>query len=296
MLMTIRLWFDRLAGHEGVNFALTNRIPRRTLTRLMGRMSRIEHPWFVKPALWLWRQFGGLNLEEARKQRFASLHDCFVRELKPGARPIDTDPATLVAPCDAIVGACGQLDGVRLIQAKGHHYFLHELLDDPELAARYRDGCYATLRITACRYHRFHAPLDGHVPRIDYIAGDAFNVNPPAVARIAKLYCRNERAVVRFEVEGQAPPVLLVPVAAILVASIRFTFTDVRLHLKYAGPNRIDCDAALAKGDEMGWFEHGSTIIVIAPRGYTLAPGIASGLALRMGGALMRTPKSNPCH
>jgi phosphatidylserine decarboxylase len=176
---------------------------------------------------------------------------------------------------------------VRLIQAKGHHYFLHELLEDPELAVRYRDGCFATLRITADRYHRFHAPLDGHVDRIDYIAGDAYNVNPPAVARIAKLYCRNERAVVRFHAESERLPVLLVPVAAILVASIRFTFTDVRLHLKYAGPNRIDCDARLDKGAEMGWFEHGSTIIVIAPRGYALAEGIATGKNLRVGEALM---------
>ena len=116
------------------------------------------------------------------------------------------------------------------------------------------------------------------------------------LARIAKLYCKNERAVVRFQVEGQALPVLLVPVAAILVASIRFTFTDVRLHLKYAGPNRIECDATLKRGDEMGWFEHGSTIIVIAPRGYELAPGITAGNPIQMGNALMRAAKPRPCH
>ena len=152
--------------------ALTNRIPRRTLTRLMGRMSRIEHPWFVKPALWLWRQFGGLNLEEARKQRFAKPARLFRSRTQTG-RPPDRHRSGNARGTlrRAIVGARGQLDGVRLIQAKGHHYFLHELLDDPSWP---RDTAMAAMqrsRITACRYHRFHAPLDGHVPRIDHIAG-----------------------------------------------------------------------------------------------------------------------------
>src|SRR5688572_23239160 len=116
---------ERLVAHDGLNFALTNRIPRRLATRLMGRLSRVEHPLFVRLALHVWQRFGGsLDLHEARQAEFASIHDCFVRELKPGARPVDSRPDALVSPCDAIVGACGRIDGGELIQAKGQRYRL----------------------------------------------------------------------------------------------------------------------------------------------------------------------------
>jgi len=120
------------------------------------------------------------------------------------------------------------------------------------------------------------------------------NVNPPTLARVERLYCRNERAVVELDLERGGHALALVPVAAILVASIRFSFVDVRLHLRYRGPNAIACDASLRKGDEMGWFEHGSTIIVLAPRGFALAPGIESGRRIRMGTPLLRLPDAPP--
>jgi phosphatidylserine decarboxylase len=130
------------------------------------------------------------------------------------------------------------------------------------------------------------------VDAITYIAGDAWNVNPPALARVQRLFCRNERALVPLQLGTSGPTITLVPVAAILVASMRFTFVDVRLHLHYRGPNLIPCGAPLRKGDTMGWFEHGSTIIVLAPRGFRLAEGVAQGVRLRAGEALMRLPES----
>jgi phosphatidylserine decarboxylase len=112
-------------------------------------------------------------------------------------------------------------------------------------------------------------------------------VNPIALKRVERLFCKNERAILRCRLPSGGL-VTLVPVAAILVASIRLRFLDVRLHLKYRGPNVIPCDAALRKGQEMGWFEHGSTIIVFAPEGITLCDGIREGGRVRMGEALMR--------
>ncbi len=288
MLMTLRTTFHQLMQQERLNFLLTNRIPRRWLTLLMGWFSKIEQPLIRDLSIGLWRRFADLNLSEAKKSRFTSMHDCFTRELKTGARPIDTDPNVLSSPCDGIIGSCGPIDGVRMFQAKGFPYTLLDLLGDPELVARYRNGCYATIRITSSMYHRFHAPLDCRVQQVNYISGDTWNVNPIALKRVENLFCKNERAIVHATHTESGQEVLLVAVAAVLVASIRLNFLDVLLHLRYRGPNLIPCDASFNKGDEMGWFQHGSTIIVFAPRGFSLCDGVTEGAPMRVGKQLMR--------
>jgi phosphatidylserine decarboxylase len=285
--MTARAQLMRILQQEDINFLLTNRIPRRWLTQLVGRLSRIERPWFCAAAIAVWRLFSDLDLSEARTDRFKSLHDCFTRELKEGARPIDADPSVLTSPCDALVGACGRVEDGMVLQAKGFPYPLAELLGDAELVDYYRRGEFATLRLTSSMYHRFHAPYDCRVERVSYISGDTWNVNPIALKRVERLFCKNERAVIRCRLPSGAL-LTLVPVAAILVASIRLKFLDVRLHLEYRGPNVIPCDAQVRKGEEMGWFEHGSTIIVFAPEGVSLRQGLGEGGRLRMGEALMR--------
>ncbi len=290
--MTLRAAIARLFLQEDLNFLLTNRIPRQALTRLMGWFSRIEQPLVRDFSISLWKRFADLDLDEARKAHFSSLHDCFIRELKDGARPVDTDPAVLASPCDAIVGACGVIDGTRVVQAKGFPYTLEDLLGDPGLIDLVRDGCYATLRITSSMYHRFHAPHDCRVSRVTYFSGDTWNVNPIALKRVEKLFCKNERAAIRMTLDVNGVPLVVVPVAAVLVASMRFRFLDGPLNLQYRGPNVITCDARLRKGEEMGWFEHGSTIIVFAPPGFALCPGISEGRRIRAGVRLMQLPDS----
>jgi phosphatidylserine decarboxylase len=286
--MNARSLIERLTQQEDVNFLFSNRIPRRLVTRFMGWWSRIEHPWICNGSIALWRLFSELDLSEAKTTRFKSLHDCFTRELKPGARRIDMDPEHLVSPCDGIVGGCGTIEKGTLLQAKGFLYPLSELLLDPQLAQYYEGGRYATLRLTSSMYHRFHAPADCRVEQVNYISGDAWNVNPIALKRVDRLFCKNERAVIRCRL-ASGTLLTLVPVAAILVASIRLRFLDVLLHLRYRGPNVMPCDAALQRGEEMGWFEHGSTIIVLAPSGLTLADGVFQGARVQMGQALLRT-------
>jgi phosphatidylserine decarboxylase len=285
--MTARSLIDRIVQQDDVNFLLTNRIPRRWLTQLMGWVSRIEHPWVCRAGIFLWRLFTDLDLSEAKKTRFVSLHDCFTRQLKDGARTVDPDPDALTSPCDALVGACGTVENGMVLQAKGFPYPLADLLCDDELVRYYRGGTFATLRLTSSMYHRFHAPYDCRVEQVRYISGDTWNVNPIALQRIERLYCKNERAVIRCRLPCGAL-LTLVPVAAILVASIRLRFLDVRLHLKYRGPNLIPCDAPLRKGEEMGWFEHGSTIIAFAPPGLELVERFRDGGRVRMGEPLMR--------
>lgn len=287
--MTLRTALGSLLQQEDLNFVLTNRIPRKLLTRFMGWFSRIEHPLVSRPSLWAFRFFADdLNLTEARKSTFKSLHDCFIRELKDGARPIDEDESTLVSPCDAIVGAAGRIEGAQLIQAKGFPYTLQDLLLDEDLVRTYTDGAYVTLRLKSNMYHRFHAPHEGRVEQVTFIAGDLWNVNPIALKRVERLYARNERAVVRMRLLKGGHLITLAPIAAILVASLRFEFVDLRLHLDYRGPKVIPCDAVLRKGQEMGRFEQGSTIIVFTPAGFELAPGVAEGVLIRMGEALLR--------
>lgn len=287
--MTMAARILNIFQQEDLNFLLTNRIPRRLLTRFMGWFSKIEQPLVCDLSIGIWRLFSGLDLSEAKKTEFKSMHDCFVRELKDGARPVDADPGLLVSPCDAIIGACGAVAGTELLQVKGFPYRLQDLLDDPELVDVYRDGRYVTLRLTSSMYHRFHAPYDCRVEGVTYISGDTWNVNPIALRRIEKLFCKNERALIRTRL-ATGHVVTLVPVAAILVASIRLQFIDVLLNLEHKGANDIRCDARLAKGEEMGWFEHGSTIILFAPDGFTLCENVREGTPIRMGQPLMRLP------
>jgi phosphatidylserine decarboxylase len=275
---------------EDLNFLITNRIPRQALTLFMGWFSQIEQPLVRRLALAAWRLFADLRLEEAKQSRFRSLHDCFIRELRDGARPIEADPAVLVSPCDAIVGACGRVEDGQLIQAKGFPYALRDLLGDDALMLEFRDATYVTLRITSSMYHRFHAPHDCRVEQVTYFSGDTWNVNPIALRRVEKLFCKNERALLRTRLEAGGQQLLLVPVAAVLVASIRLHFLDVLLHLRYRGPNVIPCDARYAKGEEMGWFQHGSTILVFAPRGFELCRNVTETSVIRMGEPLMRAP------
>ena len=279
----------KILHQEDINFLLTNRIPRRLATRWIGWLSKIENPLVARASIAIWRQFADLDLSDARQQSFKSLHACFTRALKPGARPIDADARVLTSPCDAIVGACGTVEGTELLQAKGFPYTLHDLLADPALVEAYRGGTYVTLRLTSSMYHRFHAPHDGTVERVTYISGDTWNVNPIALRRVERLFAKNERAVIRTRL-ADGHLVTLVPVAAILVASIRLHFLDVVMNMNYRGAAAIDCDAAFKKGDELGWFEHGSTIIVFAPPGFQLCSEVREGTPIRMGRALMRLP------
>jgi phosphatidylserine decarboxylase len=286
--MTVRAAISRVVQQEDINFLLTNRIPRRFLTLFVGWLSKIENPLISVPAIALWRLFCDVDLRDARAGGYRSLHECFTRQLKEGARPVDPDPTTLVSPSDGIVGAAGSVIAGECLQAKGFSYTLMDLLADRDLVREYQQGSYVTLRLTAGMYHRFHAPADCEVEQVSYISGDTWNVNPIAVQRIENLFCKNERAVIRLKLEPSGHLITLVPVAAILVASIRLNFLDVLLHLRYRGPNHIPCAAKLKRGEEMGWFQHGSTIIAFVPPGVRLADGLASGTSVRMGQPLFR--------
>jgi phosphatidylserine decarboxylase len=288
--MTLKSRILRTLDREDVNFLVTNRIPRRLLTRFAGWFSRIEQPLIRDASIGMWRFFSDLDLSEADATSFRSMHDCFTRRLKPGSRPIDADPGVLVSPCDAIVGAHGTISGTDLYQIKGARYQLSELFRDDNLADVHRDGRYVTLRLTSSMYHHFHAPYDCRVEHAAYIPGDTWNVNAAALKRVDKLYCKNERAVLRLRLAGSGQALTLVPVGAILVAGIRLSFLDVENCLRPSGGAGVQCSADLRKGDEMGWFEHGSTIILFAPGGFSFCSNVQEDAIICVGQPLMRLP------
>jgi phosphatidylserine decarboxylase len=286
--MTMRSAIMKIVQQEDLNFLLTNRIPRQLATRFMGWFSRIEHPMVRDFSIRVWQFFSDLDLSDAQQTQFRSMHDCFTRALKPGSRPIDMDPDVLVSPSDGIIGASGSVQDNQALQIKGLSYALDELLGDPEHAAAFRDGVYVTLRLTSSMYHRFHAPHDCQVNAVTRIAGDTWNVNPIALKRVQKLFCKNERALIRATLSGSGHAITLVPVAAILVAGIRLRF--LRMPSGPGSRQTFACYASLRKGEEMGWFEHGSTIIVLAPAGFRLCDSVREGTTIRVGQPLLRMP------
>jgi phosphatidylserine decarboxylase len=287
--MTIRGLISALTQQEDLNFLLTNRIPRAALTRFMGWFSKIENPLVRDASIACWRMFSELDLSEARKTEFKSLHDCFTRELKPGLRQPDPDPSIVVSPSDGIIGAHGAIEDTELFQIKGASYSLLDLLGDPKLVDAHRNGRFVTLRLTSSMYHRFHAAADCRIEQVTFISGDTWNVNPIALKRIERLFCKNERAVIQARLaSGEA--LTLVPVAAILVASIRLHFLDIVLNAQTRGPSVFPCDVSVRKGDELGYFEHGSTIIVLAPDHFEFCDNVSEGGRILAGQPLMRKP------
>ena len=271
---------------EDINFLVTNRIPRRYATLLAGWFGRIRSRRLTRICVATWSLFDDLRLEEAKTQDFESLRDCFVRELRDGVRHIDPNPRIVTSPCDAVVGVFGSVRADHVFQAKGSPYLLNDLLCDERLVRRHREGKFVTLRLRASMYHRFHAPCDGRIRSVKYISGDTWNVNPIALKRVEKLFCRNERAVLPLELLTEGSFLTLVPVAAILVASIRLHFIPTPLSLRYRGATEIPCDARFVKGQELGYFENGSTIVMFVSDDFEFSTNVVEGSTIRVGDPL----------
>lgn len=270
---------------EHVNFIVTNRIPRRLVTLLMGKISRLEHPLLAKCLIKLWQWFDSdLRLDESPVSQFRSLNDCFIRPIKPQLRPINLGANKVVSPCDGVVVSSGCVADGQLFQAKGMPYQISDLIPNAGLAGKCIGGQYVTLRLKPGYYHRFHAPIAGLIDRVDYIHGDAWNVNPVATKVVQQLYCRNERAA--LEISGSDVSCVLVPIAAILVASLRIYGIDQTLDLTLGANRTFPLDKSVEQGQELGYFQHGSTIILFVEKGFRMHGQWKVGQRINMGQAL----------
>ncbi|HSR96282.1 MAG TPA: archaetidylserine decarboxylase [Kofleriaceae bacterium] len=230
----------------------------------------------------------GANLDEVELALggYPSLGDFFARRLRRGAREVDAAPGAIISPCDGVLAARGTAVSGALVQAKGRTYQLAELVADAELAERLTGGPYATIYLSPRDYHRVHMPVDARIEGYDYLPGALWPVNPRVAARRDGLLARNERVVIRMRA-GALGRVALVMVGAAGVGNIRLAPTlgaDDSARWRAAGePRRVELGGVeLARGDELGAFRLGSTVVLIfEPGGAQLAGEV--GDALRFG-------------
>ncbi len=265
-------------------------LPQHTLTALVHRLMRMETRW-VKNALI--RQVGslaGVDYDEALSDNpddYASFNAFFTRELKPGARPLDPDPRALLSPCDGTVSERGAMNAGRLLQAKGHDYSLQALLADDPSCRELRGGSFWTIYLSPKDYHRVHMPLDGELRRMVYVPGRLYSVAPYTVREVPGLFAINERVVCIFNTEFG--PMAQVLVGAMLVASMDTVWAGTVTPAKDRATRRWSYapgEVRLARGEEMGRFNMGSTVVMALPPG-AIEPELdalpAAGDAVRMG-------------
>jgi phosphatidylserine decarboxylase len=222
---------------------------------------------------------------------YASLNEFFIRRLRPGARPLAAQADALVSPCDGTVSQCGVISEGRLLQAKGHRYFAAELLDDPDTATQFSAGTFVTIYLAPYNYHRVHMPLEGTLVAERHVPGRLFSVNQATAAAVPRLFARNERRVFWFDTA--IGPVAMVMVGALNVGSIGTPWGGTHVAGFTEAPRDLAVPAApdgeLRRGDTVGWFNMGSTVILLLPPGGAeLADTLRPGATVRMGSAIGR--------
>jgi phosphatidylserine decarboxylase len=226
----------------------------------------------------------GADLDEAELdlRSYASLGDLFARRLRPGARTIDSELTSIIAPCDGVLAARGSAIDGSLIQAKGKNYQLDELLADRQLAERLTGGDYATIYLSPRDYHRVHTPVDGRLIRYDYLPGALWPVNPVVADRRDRLLSRNERVVITIDA-GRLGKVAVVMVGAAGVGNIALNYAPESVTWRAKGERRvIELDYTLERGDELGAFRLGSTVVMVFEPGAVKLDGDV-GQVMRFG-------------
>ena len=240
---------------------LQHRLPKALLTRLAGAFARWEGGWLTTLAIRAFVAVFKVDLSEAvetRPEAFPSFNAFFTRDLKPGARSWPEDLVVLASPCDGALSAQGPIRTGQLFQAKGIDYSAAALLAGN--ATAYNDGAFATIYLAPRDYHQIHMPLAGTLMALRYLPGDLFSVNPATAATRPGLFARNERAVLEFETPGG--PFALVLVGALIVGAMRTRWTG-RVTAESAARWRQGEGTEVARGEALGAFELGSTVIVL---------------------------------
>lgn len=254
-------------------FLILQRIlPRRLLTAAIYRLARVRTVAIKNFLIDRFVQAYRINTDEIKRpvpSGFSCFNDFFTRELAAGERPIDAAPDALVSPADGTVSATGNIHGEQIFQAKGLRYTLRDLLaTDVDEADRYQDGSFATIYLAPYNYHRVHSPFTGNLTAARYVPGDLYSVNATTVARLRDLFVRNERLIFHFATAKG--PMVVILVGALNVGSITTPWTgELRPKIKGVVDN-LDIHAAeistqVEKGDLLGWFNMGSTVILLAP-------------------------------
>ncbi|MDI9244862.1 archaetidylserine decarboxylase [Marinobacter sp. CHS3-4] len=267
--------------------------PQLTVSRLAGRLADMDNTPAVKNRVvrWFIDRYG-VNMDEALEpdpEAYPSFNAFFTRALKPGLRPVDDRPSVLVSPVDGAISQLGTVTDDRVFQAKGQSFSLTELLGgDSGKAAEFENGEFATIYLSPRDYHRIHMPLSGTLREMTYIPGRLFSVNPTTAAQVPNLFARNERISCVFDTD--AGPMAMVLVGAMIVGSMETTWAGV------VAPGTSDVDTTsyqhlekpirIEKGEEMGRFRLGSTVVLVMPKGaVSWGKDQIPGATVRMGQA-----------
>lgn len=266
-------------------------LPHHLLCRLVYVLTRSEWRWLKNLLIGAFMRGYAPEMADALEPspfRYRSFNAFFTRALRADARPADPDPRRIVSPCDGTLSIADSVRGNEMLQAKSHRYSLEALLAaESDWAARLAGGLYATVYLAPYNYHRVHMPLAGRLSAAWHVPGRLFSVNSATVARVPRLFARNERVICAFE--GESGPFVVVLVGALFVGSMSTVW-----HGEVAPADAPSCARRLQartaadpwqpRGAELGRFNMGSTVILLLPPGIarwdaTLQPG----LALRMG-------------
>jgi phosphatidylserine decarboxylase len=276
-------------------------IPQHGLSRLVGMLARSEVPWIKTTFISLFMKRFGIDLSEAQIEdpdRFETFNAFFTRALKPDARPLEaSDAADIACPADGAVSQLGAIRANQVFQAKGHDYSLYDLLGgDSALASEFTNGQFATIYLSPRDYHRVHMPMTGTLRETRYVPGDLFSVNEATANGVPNLFARNERLVCIFDTEHGPAAVILV--GAMIVAGIETVFSGQVTPL----PKQVvttdyqrTAPITLEKGDELGRFLLGSTVVLLFPEGKArFESDLKSGGLVRVKGKLGQYNQDNP--
>ena len=246
-------------------------LPQHFLSRIVYTLMRSEVMWVKNLLISLISRIAGINYDEALSPDpadYASFNAWFTRALKPGARTFDPDPQAFLSPCDGKISETGSLHEDRILQAKGKDYSVQDLLADDPVCSQLADGYFSTIYLSPKDYHRIHMPLTGRLQRMIHVPGRLFSVAPYTVRQVPGLFARNERVIAIFDTD--AGPLVMVLVGAMLVSSTETVWAGEVTPTKnkeVTVKDYSDENISLAKGDEMGRFNMGSTVILLMPSG-----------------------------
>ncbi|MGV7962593.1 archaetidylserine decarboxylase [Photorhabdus tasmaniensis] len=278
---------------DNIKIRLHYLLPKQGITNLAGWFANKKAGWLTQLAIKAFARVYKVDMNEAKAPEFlayTTFNEFFIRPLKEDVRPVVSEAHQLALPADGIISQLGNIRTDQILQAKGHHYTLEALLaGNHQLADIFSDGQFVTTYLSPKDYHRVHMPCDGLLKEMIYVPGDLFSVNPLTAANVPNLFARNERVICLFDT--QFGPMIQILVGATIVGSIEMawsgTVTPPREGIikRWAYPDAGTTGAvSLKKGEEMGRFKLGSTVInLFAANQVQLAGNLSSGSATRMG-------------
>ncbi|WP_156926475.1 archaetidylserine decarboxylase [Carnimonas nigrificans] len=274
--------------------ALQHSLPQALLSQLAGKLADARTPWLKSLLIQQFARHYRIDMSDAVEPRldaYPSFNEFFTRALAPHARPLGEH---LVSPADGEISQLGAITAGQLLQAKGRHYSIDALLGGSgQWSAPFQQGQFATVYLSPRDYHRVHMPCAGTLKRTVYIPGQLFSVNQTTAANVDQLFARNERLVCHFDTESG--PMALVLVGAMIVAGIETVWAgQVEPHATRIQRHDFSAGIRLEKGQEMGRFRLGSTVITCFGQGVAPLAGLSAGDAIRQGNTLFTPDAPGP--